>query len=115
MADFRIIHKESFQLFNIISETPEKNTKFKRYPILFFKDKYIIFLNNNIFFIAFKRINSIKFNEIIVDFIKIKEKILKDNKNEYNKIKGSKKKLLIFYFIKIQMNGLRKLILTIVK
>ena len=100
LADFKVVHHDSFNLFNINSETPEKNVNFRRYPISFYKDKYIIFLNNDTFFIAFKKINSIKFNEIIVDFIKIKEKIAKDNKDEYKIIKGSKKKIIDILFNK---------------
>jgi len=96
LADFKVIHNDSFNLFTINFENSEKNINFRRYPIRFFKDKYILFLSNDIFFIAFKMINSIKFNEIIVDFIKVKEKISYENIS----IKGSKKKVIDIIFYK---------------
>ena len=117
LADFKVIHKDSFRLFNIISKNSDINNNFRKYPIRLFKnsdinnnfrkypirlfqDKYIIVLNNDMFYITFKKINSEKFDEIIVYFIDIKEKNTEDNKSENKKVKGSKKKIIDILFNK---------------
>ena len=83
LADFEVIHKESLNLFKIISESSDKNINEMKYPITFFKDKYIIDLNNDMLFIAFKTVNSKKYNEIIGEFVETKEKNnLGKNQNE---------------------------------
>jgi hypothetical protein len=74
LADFEVIHKESLNLFKIISESSDKNINEMKYPITFFKDKYLIDLNNDMLFIAFKTVNSKKYNEIIGEFVETKEK-----------------------------------------
>jgi hypothetical protein len=54
------------------------------------------------FFISFKNINSHKFTEIIVNFEEIRDNYKEDNKSENKEIKViNKKKLLIFFIIKI--------------
>jgi len=92
--DFKAIHKDSFKLFNLNSETSDKNKNYRKYPIRLLKDKYIIFLSNEIFYIFFKNINSQKYNEIIIYFIETKENNEKANKNQSEEIKGSKKKII---------------------
>ena len=94
LSDFKVIHKDCFQLFNIISNNSDINQNFRKYPIRLFKDKYILFLNNDMFFIVFKNINSHIFNEIIVDFMEITENNKKDNKKQNEKIKRRKKKII---------------------
>ena len=90
LADFKVIHKDSFKLFNIISNNSIINTNYRNYPLRLFKDKYIVYINGKTQFIVFKNINSQKFNEILVNFIEIKE-----IKTENNKIiKGDKKKII---------------------
>ena len=93
LADFEVIHKESLNLFKIISESSDKNINEMKYPITFFKDKYIIDLNNDMLFIAFKTVNSKKYNEIIGEFVETKEK---NNlgKNQNEEIEGNKNKII---------------------
>jgi len=69
LTDFKVIHKNSFNLFNINSEISDKNKNYRRYPIRLFKDKYIVYLNCDMFLISSKNINSYKFNDIIINFI----------------------------------------------
>ena len=95
LSDFKVIHKDCFKLFNINSENTLINNNFRKYPLRLFKDKYIVFLNNDIFLIVFKNINSHNFNEIIVDFRKDRENSEKDNKNQNEKIKVVNKKKII--------------------
>ena len=49
LSDFKVIHKDCFKLFNINSENTLINNNFRKYPLRLFKDKYIVFLNNDIF------------------------------------------------------------------
>jgi hypothetical protein len=91
LADLKTIHKNSFKLFNIISQDSDINKNFRKYPLRFLKDKYIVYINNNMFYIAFKNINSQKFNEIIVNFKEIRESNNKNQNKEF--IVGNKKKL----------------------
>jgi len=90
LADFKVIHKDCFKLFNINSENKLINNNYRKYPLRLFKDKYIVYINNNIFFIKFKNIDSKKFNEILINFIEIKE--IKTEGNII--IKGDKKKII---------------------
>ena len=73
LADFKVIHKESFKLFNINSKFQDPNIIGRTYPISFFKDKYFLYLNDDMVFIAFRQANSHKFNEIVGEFKEIKE------------------------------------------
>ena len=82
LVDFKVIHKNSFKLFNIISNNLDKDNYFRKYPLRLFKDKYFVYLNSDMIFIAVKNINSNKFNEIIVDFIEKRE----ENKRNTKKI-----------------------------
>ena len=109
MADFKVIHKDSFKLFNIISNNSDINHNFRKYPIRLFKDKYILFFNFNMFFIVFKNINSHKFSEIIVDFIEKRENNEEDNKNQNEKIKEGKKKIIDILFNKDLNEWLKKI------
>ena len=93
-TDFKVIHKDSFKLFSIISENSDKNQNYRKYPIRLLKDKYIIFLNNDMFYILYKNINSQKYSEIIVYFLEMKEKNEEANKSQNEKMKGSKKKIM---------------------
>ena len=88
LADFKVIHKDCFKLFNINSKNSSVNTNFRNYPLRYFKEKYIVFLDNEMLFISFKKNNSQNF-ELIFEFTEIKEKN-KENEN----IKGSKKKII---------------------
>ena len=88
LADFKVIHKDCLNLFNNHSQPSDNNINERKYPISFFKDKYLLDLNNNMLFIAFKCINTKKFNEIIGEFVEIKEK----NQNE--EIIENKKKII---------------------
>ena len=96
LSDFKVIHKDCFQLFNIISNNSDINHNFRKYPISLFQDKYIVFLNIDMNLIVYKSINSHKSNEIIIDFIEIRENNKQDNKGQNEKIKEGKKKLLKF-------------------
>ena len=87
LSDFKVIHKDCFKLFNINSENTLINNNFRKYPLRLSKDKYIVFLKINMLLIVFKNINSQKFNEIIVDFIDLRENSEKDNKNQNEKMK----------------------------
>jgi hypothetical protein len=91
LADFKVIHKDCLNLFNIISKNSTINNNFRKYPLYLYKDKYIIILNNEMLFIVFKNINSTKFKEIIVNFIEIKEND-KENNKEDNKSENKEKK-----------------------
>ena len=92
LADFKVIHKDSLKLFNIISKSSVINNNFRKYPLSFFKNKYIMILNNDRFFIVFKNSNSHIFNEIIIDFIEIREN---NNKSQNKEYKVSNKKKII--------------------
>ena len=61
LSDFKIIHKDCLNLFNTISKNPTTNNNFRKYPLRLFKDKYIIFLNKEMFFIVFKNSDSKKY------------------------------------------------------
>ena len=50
-------------------------------------------------FIAFKKINSHKFNEIIVDFKEKREYNKEDNKSQNKEIKGNKKRIKLLLII----------------
>ena len=94
LADFKVIHKDCLKLFNIISKNSVINNNFRKYPFRLFKDKYIMILNNDLFFIVFKNANTKKFKEIIINFIEIKEtnkEINKENNEEDNKSKNNEK------------------------
>ena len=67
-ADFKVIHKDCFELFNIIYNNLDINKNFRRYTLRLFKDKYFVYLNNDMLYIVFRNINSKKFTEIIVNF-----------------------------------------------
>ena len=87
-ADFKVIHKDSLDLFIFHSESSDKNINKRTYPISFFNDKYLIDLNKDMLLIAFKTNNSKKFNEIIGEFLEIKEKNNEGIKGNKNKIIG---------------------------
>jgi len=97
LADFKVVHLDSFNLFNKISQNSDVNNNFRKYPIRFFKDKFIVYIKNEMLLVKFKNIDFQKFNEIIVEFIDIKEKNTED-KSELEKIKGSKKKIIDILF-----------------
>ena len=110
LADFKVIHKSSFNYFNIHSQSSDKDINERRYSISFFKDKYLIDLKNYMLFIAFKNINSKKYNEIIGEFVEIKEKKNKEKYQieEIERRKKTIKWLFMIVLIKIYINGLRK-------
>jgi len=95
LADFKVIHKDSLKLFNIISKSSVINNNFRKYPLRFFKNKYIMILNNDMFFIVFKNSNSHIFKEIIVDFIYEGENNKEDNKSQNKEYKVTNKKKII--------------------
>ena len=93
LADFKVIHKDSLDLFIFHSESSDKNINERTYPISFFKDKYLIDLNKDMLLIAFKTNNSKKYNEIIGEFVEIKEK---NNEGKYQneEIEGNKNTII---------------------
>ena len=104
LADFKVIHKDSLKLFNINSKNSATNSNFRKYPLRLFKNKYIIILNNDMFFIVFKKSNSHIFNEIIIDFIKIRENNKEDNKSQNKEYKITNKKTIIDILFKRDVN-----------
>ena len=100
LAEFKVIHKDCLNLFNIHFQSSDKNINERKFPIRFFKDKYLLDLGNDMLFIAFKSINSKKFNEIIGEFVEIKDKNNKE-KNQNEEIIGKKKKLFMIALKKI--------------
>ena len=73
-ADFEIVDKNCYELFIKGSKNPKEN---KNYPIIIFKEKFILDLNQNIIWIKFKdnkKKISQEYFEILVYFEDIKEK-----------------------------------------
>ena len=80
-VDFEIVDKNCYELFIKGSKNPKEN---KNYPIIIFKEKFILDLNQNIIWIKFKENKkkiSQEYFEILVYFEEIKEK-----ENEKKKI-----------------------------
>ena len=95
LADFKAIHKDSLKYFMINSKNVPINNNFRKYPLRLFKNKYIILLTNDIFFIVFKKNKTQKIKEIIVDFIDNGENKKEDNKSQNKEHKASNKKNII--------------------
>ena len=96
LSDFDIIHKDCFILFSIGSKNIHENKNFKKYPIRFFKGKFIIYFNDELLWISFKQnkdSTNKKYFEIIINF---KEKKIKEE--------GKEKKNVMNTFINEDIN-----------
>ena len=96
LSDFDIIHKDCFILFSIGSKNIPENKNFKKYPIRFFKGKFIIYFNDELLWISFKQnkdSTNKKYFEIIINF---KEKKIKEE--------GKEKKNVMNTFINEDIN-----------
>ena len=85
-SDFELINKQWYRLFSIGSQKTMDRNNIKFFPVIFLKEKYIVYLNYNMFWIFFKEKKlKIQF-EIIVKFEECsdKKKIILDELNDKN-------------------------------
>ena len=72
-SDFELINEKCYKLFTIGSNQIMDTSDFKKLPIFFFSEKYIVLLNDKCFWIVFKeKEKQIKF-DIMVKFLEINE------------------------------------------
>ena len=73
-SDFELINKQCYRLFSIGSQKTMDITNYKLLPVQFLKEKYIVIINYNIFWIVFKEKKTKTQFEIIVKFETISDK-----------------------------------------
>ena len=93
LSDFEVVNQNSYKLFIAGSKETHENLNYTKYSIHSFKGKIIIFLNEKIFWIIFKRNKDKekqKYYEIIKED-KEEEKEKEINENKINENKEDKK------------------------
>ena len=68
-ADFELITNDCYKLFILGAQKNMYNTNYRKLPVFFLIEKYIVFINTNIFWILFKEKKSQNPFEILLKFI----------------------------------------------